>query len=260
MLRSLSERDRRALPDLIVEQLLDAVTAGELSPGDKLPKEPELAAQLGVGRTSLREAIQRLRAMGVLEVRQGLGTFVSDPDRGDAARSFAIWSAANEFEVTELFEVRLSLETTAAALAAERAAPEDLAILQEASRAHSDAGSAADLDALVQTDQSFHAALIAAASNSLLSQMYSLLVPSLVEYRSVSLALPGSSHRSASTHQAIVDAIAARDRMRARSAVVTHLWNLYAEVASSAASVSGKDAVPRPIVDRSMWDPTPNAD
>jgi Transcriptional regulators len=251
VITALSQRERRALPDLIAEQLLAAIAGGEYAPGDKLPTEHELSAMLGVGRTSLREAIQRLRTMGVLEVRKGLGTYVLDPAKTDAVSSFAAWSAANEFEVTELFEVRLSLETTAAALASERATREVISGLREAAGAHIEAVELQDLDQMVQTDQDFHSALVAAAGNSLLSRMYSLLEPSLVEYRTVSLALPGSAHRSGTTHQDIVDAITAHDRVRARSAVVTHLWTLYAEVASAASS---RRADPRPIVDRALWD------
>lgn len=243
-------RDRRSLPDMIAETLLSAINEGRLTPGEQLPIEIELAKQLGVGRTSLREAIQKLKAFGVLEVRKGVGTFIVEGNRMEPVHSFVKWCAENEFEVTELFEARMSLEIAAAGLAAERATSDDIARLHAASQAHR---SAAEIDALIDTDERFHDALVLAAHNSLINQLYSMLVPGLREFRRMSLAIPASAHRSGTTHDAIANAIASHDPVASRRAAVTHLWTLYSSVGSAAKTTSSKNKGGRGIADKRAW-------
>lgn len=242
-------RDRRALPEMVADRLLTAVNDGHLQPGEQLPIETELAKQLGVGRTSLREAIQKLRAMGVLEVRKGLGTFVVDSRRLEPVHSFVQWSVENEFEVTELFEARMSLETAAAGLAAERASSSDIARLQSASAEHRRATS---IDALIDTDECFHSELVDSAHNSLIGRLYAMLVPGLREFRRMSLAIPASAHRSAVTHDDIVAAIASQDPVASRQATAEHLWPLYSSV-TSAANTTPTRAAPRASGDKRVW-------
>ncbi len=250
MIAPVTSRDRRALPDIVAERLLAAVNEGSLKPGEQLPTELELAGQLGVGRTSLREAIQRLRTIGVLEVRNGLGTFVVDRTRMEPVHSFMEWSVANEFEVTEVFEARLSLEVSAAGLAGERVSDEDLEALQRAARRHSEASG---IEQLIDTDEEFHAALVHAAGNALLERLYSMLVPGLREFRRMSLAIPASAARSAHTHDGIVEAIVARDPFRSRKATLEHLWDLYSLV-TNAGNTSATDEAPRKeVADRRAW-------
>ncbi|OJW02442.1 MAG: hypothetical protein BGO47_12085 [Microbacterium sp. 67-17] len=247
----IADRDRRTLSDIIAEQIYAAVQAGTLAPGEQLPIETELARQLGVGRTSLREAIQKLRAMGVIEVRKGLGTFIVDSSRIDPVHSFAQWAAENKFEVTELIETRLAVETTAAGLACERATETDLARLREANNSHRNA---VGVDDLVKYDEEFHGALVSASHNSLLTRMYSMLVPSLREFRRLSLAIPASASRSSKSHEEIIDAIEARDPIRSRNETVKHLWTLYGAVAGALAE-SPAASHPTKTADRRVWLP-----
>ncbi|MBO3084742.1 FadR/GntR family transcriptional regulator [Cellulomonas fengjieae] len=244
------QRDRRALPDIVVERFLTAMKSGELKPGEQLPTETELARDLGIGRTSLREAIQRLRTMGAVEVRAGLGTFVVDRTRMEPVHSFVQWSADNDFEVTELFEARMSLEVTAAGLAAERATTRELALLDRAARKHR---AAEHLESRIDSDEGFHEVLVACAHSALLSKLYAILVPGLREFRSMSLAIPASATTSADTHDAIVAAIVAGDPTAAREATVEHLWGLYSMI-TSAANANSPDGTPRrQIADKAVW-------
>lgn len=245
-----TDRDRRALPDLIAEQLLLAINNGTLVPGEQLPIEIELARQLGVGRTSLREAIQKLKAIGVLEVRKGIGTFIVEGKRMEPVHSFVKWAAENEFEVTELFEARMSLEIAAAGLAAERATPNDIWQLRKASDAHI---SAPSIDRLIDTDEAFHHALVESSHNSLIAQLYTILVPNLREFRRMSLAIPASAHRSGSTHAAIADAIEAHDPVESRRAAVAHLWDLYSSVTNAANTNPQSEKARRSIADKRAW-------
>lgn len=244
-------RDRRPLSDIIAEQIFTAVQSGSLKPGEQLPIETELARQLGVGRTSLREALQKLRAMGVVEVRKGLGTFIVDSSRIDPVRSFVQWSSENKFEISELIETRLGLETTAAGLASERATDADVVRLRAANDAHRHAH---EIDDLVLHDEEFHLALVDAAHNSLLSRMYAMLVPSLREFRQLSLAIPASASRSGKTHDEIIAAIESHDPIRSRKATVQHLWTLYTAV-GGAKDGAAAGASERPTADPRVWLP-----
>ncbi|MCU1570608.1 MAG: hypothetical protein JWR33_1349 [Naasia sp.] len=234
----------------MAERLLSAVNDGSLKPGEQLPTELELAAQLGIGRTSLREAIQRLRTIGVLEVRNGLGTFVVDRTRMEPVHSFVQWSVANEFEVTEVFEARLSLEVSAAGLAGERASEEEIAALQAAALRHR---SARGIEELIDTDEEFHTALVRCAGNALVARLYAMLVPGLRDFRRMSLAIPASAERSAHTHDAIVDAVAAHDPFQSRSATLEHLWDLYSLVTTAANTNPTDGALRKEIADRRAW-------
>ncbi|HWK21280.1 MAG TPA: FadR/GntR family transcriptional regulator [Microbacteriaceae bacterium] len=249
MIGPAAERDRRPLSDIIAEQIYAAVRAGELTPGEQLPIETELARQLSVGRTSLREALQKLRAMGVIEVRKGLGTFIVDSSMIDPVHSFAQWAAENKFEITELIETRLAIETTAAGLACERATESDYVAMRAANAGHRDADS---LEDRMRYDEAFHAALVAASHNSLLTQMYSMLVPGVREFRRRSLAIPASASRSGSAHDEIITAIEARDPIHSRKATVEHLWTLYGAVTGA---LDGSPTAPAPSADRRVWLP-----
>jgi GntR family transcriptional repressor for pyruvate dehydrogenase complex len=219
---------------VVADQLLESVAQGRFAPGSQLPTEPELARMLGVGRTSLREAVQRLRTLGVIEVRKGLGTFVSDEGTNNPILLFAAWSSENRYEVAELLETRMALELAAAPLAAERSSPGDLASLRKTSAEHIEAELGGDLADLVRTDQAFHLALAAASGNQLLVKMYGMLVPQLAEYRERSLAIPGAPDRSGAGHVRVVDAIERRDPPGARAAILDHLMTLYDEFIDAA--------------------------
>lgn len=210
------------------------IAEGRFPPGGQLPTEPELARRLGVGRTTIREAIQKLRTVGAVEVRKGLGTFVSLDNRSDPILAFAAWSHENRYEVSELFEARLALELTGASLAAQRATAPQVRSLRAAARAHVRAERANELGDLADTDRAFHAAIFELSGNRLLTKLYEMLVPQITEYRHLSLAIPGAPQRSGQDHLAIVDAIASGAPTAARTAMLDHLWTLYLEFADAA--------------------------
>ncbi|MFI0405706.1 FadR/GntR family transcriptional regulator [Actinomadura sp. 3N508] len=227
---------RRPVPDVIAERLTVAIANGDLRPGEKLPNEPELARRLGVGRTSLRQALRQLQLMGVVKVVRGRGTYVCDPPEDNPTLRFLDWSARNQAEVGEILETRMALETTAAGLASVRADDAQIAELAKLSAAHDDARHTGDVDALVETDERFHHALLSISGNAYMTRVYEMLVPQLQEFRRRSLSLSGAPERSAGDHDAIVAAIAARDARESRRQVVRHLWTLYKEVRTLSAA------------------------
>src|SRR6201991_4696233 len=147
--------------DVIAERLSAAIRDGTLKPGDRLPTEAELAREFQVGRTSVREGLQKLRAHGLIESRKGLGAFVTEP-RADPLADFAAWTASDPAAIEQLVEARVALETLAAALAALRATDAEVDELDRLIAAHRDSKGTGDL---VVTDQAFHSAIMAAARN-----------------------------------------------------------------------------------------------
>lgn len=223
-------RHQPRLPEIIARRIEALIDGGELGPGDRLPTEAQLAEQLGVGRTSVREALQTLQAHGAIEVRKGLGAFVRQTRPSPGWRAFAEWIANSGFPVTALAEVRLALETLASALAATRAGDEERAAIVERHEAHRAATRREVFADILMTDEAFHQAVIEAGHNSVLERLYGNLVGEVREFRRETLLLDGAPERSAAGHQAIVDAILARDPGAARAAMIAHLWVLYDEI------------------------------
>ncbi len=220
--------------DVIAERLVTAIRDGVLQPGDRLPTEAELAREFNVGRTSVREGLQKVRAYGLIESRKGSGAFVTEAATEDPMAAFARWAARDPGGIEKLLEARIALESPAAGLAAIRATEDDVAVLWEHQRAHLDADRRQDVVGLVESDQAFHNAIFEAADNDTLSRLYGLLIPELTDFRRKTLALPWAASRSTQGHEVIVRAIEGHDSAAARQAMGEHLWVLYTEVHESA--------------------------
>lgn len=225
---------RRPVPEVIAELITAEIRSGTLRPGDKLPSEPDLAKQLQVGRTSLREAIRTLDTLGVLEVVRGRGTYVRQPPGDEVSSQFAEFSSTAGPAAAELLEVRLGLETAAASLACLRATRQDLDLIAARCREHEAARRRGDIDELVGTDERVHESLVRAAHNDLLLTMYTSLVPGMREYRRQTLALDRADERFDPDHRAILAGVMDRDAGRARAAVVRHIGGFYGEVRQAA--------------------------
>jgi GntR family transcriptional repressor for pyruvate dehydrogenase complex len=240
---SLSALRHGSLSDDVAERVLAVISSGEFSAGDRLPTEPVLAQMLGVGRTSVREGIAKLRMLGAVEVRRGLGTFVTGRGAADPQFAFLQWAAEHRYRIVDLFEVRTALETTAASLGSQRATDAELDNLEAAANAHVSAHEAGDLADLVDSDQDFHLALVRCSHNEALLHVYEILVPQFRDYRGKSLALEGAAHRSGEDHLAVVAAVRAHDSEAASRAVSKHLATLYEEIVAAGSSAdAGADA------------------
>ena len=165
-----ARRGRRApsVTDGAIDRIRELIVSGSWGPGDRLPKESELAAQLGLSRNSLREAVRALSQLRVLEVRQGDGTYVSslEPDLLLESTGFVSHLLLGDTAV-ELYEVRRILEASAAALAAARI---DEAGKRELLRRLDGMTEADGVDDLVEADVAFHAEIAKAAGNAVLTR------------------------------------------------------------------------------------------
>lgn len=166
---------RGPLVELAVEQLTRLVGAETWPVGERLPAETELATLLGVGRSTVREAVRALVHAGLLMTRQGSGTFVV------ALAPASVWDARlRRAEILEVYEVRQALETRAATLAAERRTPEDIATI-DAKLAARQAARGGPREEFMRADLAFHQAVVAATHNRLLIEMYASFEPALFE-------------------------------------------------------------------------------
>lgn len=209
---------RTSLVEAVIEQIEALITEGEWPVGARIPPEPVLVEELGVGRNTVREAVRALTHTGMLEPRPGDGTYV----RAESGFGAALQRRLHRSTALEAYEVRASLERDAARYAAQRRTPEDVAALREALAVRNAAG---DNAAFVEADMAFHRAVAAAASNSVLAELYDQFSDSLREtLRSVTTApLPDTVRRQVAEHTAIVDAIEAQDPAAAELAAFTHL-------------------------------------
>jgi GntR family transcriptional regulator, transcriptional repressor for pyruvate dehydrogenase complex len=121
----------KRISDQVFEQLKDLIFRGHFKPGEKLMTERELAQALGISRPTVREAINKLVSMGIVEHRQGQGTFVNSPSDDSEKNPLAAIIQDRDFSLMDLLEVRLGLECNAATLAAARATEEDIQALQK---------------------------------------------------------------------------------------------------------------------------------
>jgi GntR family transcriptional regulator, transcriptional repressor for pyruvate dehydrogenase complex len=222
-------RPKTTLALSLVEALGDRIRDGRLATGDKLPTEAAIMAEFEVSRTVVREAISKLQAAGLVETRHGIGTFVLGLGEGGPFR-IAPEQMATLNDVVAVLELRIGVETEAAALAAQRRSAAQLVAMQEALAAFT-AAAEAGRDA-VAADFQFHLEIARATGNPHYEQLMGTLgAPSIPRAR-----LPGLDgvapaerliylKRVNTEHQNILDAIAAQDPEAARAAMRTHLAN-----------------------------------
>lgn len=207
--------------EAIVHALTTRMFEGPMMAGAKLPSERQLAEELGVSRAQVREAIQSLGLLGVVEIRHGDGTYLRESG-GDLLPRVIEWGLfLGERRLLELVEARQHIEITLAGLASRRATPEDIAAL-EAMLAEMDE-IAGDEAAFVDLDVRFHRTIAGAARNSALADMLSNITSLLRIWMARSLRAAGETEGSRSEHAAIVAAIASGDRRAAESAMRTHM-------------------------------------
>jgi DNA-binding FadR family transcriptional regulator len=200
---------RTGLVEQVIDQLRAAIVSGEWPVGSRIPPETELAAALDVGRNTVREGVRALAHAGLLEVRQGDGTFV----RATTELSGALRKLCGT-ELREALEVRRVLEVNAARLAAVRRTDDDLTALHAALAERNTAVRDHDVERAVRTDTAFHQVVVGCAHNALLAELYRGVAE--VVARSVATTMPdGLDAQDEISHDGLVEAIVAKDVERA---------------------------------------------
>ncbi|NVZ28505.1 FadR family transcriptional regulator [Pseudomonas gingeri] len=215
-------------PDSLVERVVSAIRAeiesGRLAAESRLPTEQQLAEQLNVSRSVVREAIAQLKADGILVARRGLGSYISQTPAGTVFR-FPKGTGRNT-DLAQMFEMRLWIETQAAAIAAQRRDAGDLQRMRDALQEMHDKRT--DFAAAASADVAFHRAIAEASKNDYFVAFHDFLRGQLAEARraawenSATRSVGGSAD-AGREHQALFQAIVDGDRQAAAACAEAHL-------------------------------------
>lgn len=220
---------RAGLVDQVIEQLRTAVTQGEWPIGERIPTEAELGEQLGVGRNTIREAVRALAHTGILEVRQGDGTYV----RATSEVSGAIRRLCGS-ELREVLQVRRTLEAEGARLAASSRTQEEVAELWSLLARRETELRERRWEDFARTDAEFHTAVVRAGHNDLLTELHRGLTEVITaSVAATSSITPGVDHVPEIGHEGLAAAIADRDPDRAAAEACGFLDELLARVERS---------------------------
>lgn len=211
------------LYEVVAHQIKSLIRKGTLKIGDQLPSERELAEQLNVSRTSIREALRALEMAGYLESKVGVsgGTFVREINIEQIIEPFTIALVNHKSEIIDILEVRMLLEKEIAYLAAQRRNDTDLAALQKslASMEKEIQGGQIGLEG----DNTFHDSLAKATHNDVLIKIMGMWRNLTVEARQSILETHGSPERALSDHRDIYNSILNRDAISASNLMKGHL-------------------------------------
>jgi GntR family transcriptional repressor for pyruvate dehydrogenase complex len=205
----------------VVEHVRGLIAKGEVRPGDRLPPERELARKLKISRSSLRAGIGFLSAMGVLKSRHGAGTFVSSGPPALDSSSLSVLGALHGFLPWQMFEARIVLEASIAALAAERATDEHIAELAE-EVAEMYAALTDPREYLIH-DVRFHRTIARASGNPILGALMETITADLYRHRSKTVQNTQDLKESAEMHREIYRAIRSHNPAQARLTMEQHL-------------------------------------
>jgi GntR family transcriptional repressor for pyruvate dehydrogenase complex len=211
------------IPDVLYRQLVSLITSGRIEPGERLPSERDMALELGVSRQSVREAIYRAKAAGLIEVRQGGGTFVISSLRGSLQPPLSLLLQGQAEKIFEFLEIRRLVEAWCAEKAARTANGPDLKRMQsilrrmEKVKPTTERWETADLD--------FHSTVAAATHNVIAMHIMEGLKESFHSYFKVKKFTPQTERKDLllKQHRAIFEAIRRKNPREARKKALEHL-------------------------------------
>lgn len=199
----------KPLREVVFDVLRSAITSGALKPGERI-MENQLAEQLRVSRTPVREAIRKLEQEGFVVMVPRRGTYVADLSIRD---------------INEVFEIRTALEVLAAGLAAERISEEDLEELERLLVLIGELIDKGEMEKIVEADTRFHDILYGATHNRTLAAIISNLREKITLFRTISYGYPGRAKRSLEEHRRLVEALARRNGTVAQQVARKHMEN-----------------------------------
>lgn len=205
----------------VAQSLLSYLLSGELRPGDRIPSERSLTQILGVGRGAVREALKSLTLLGLLEVRQGDGTYLSSTNSSLLPRIVEWGIMLGERHILDLVEARQEIEISLAGMAAARRTDDDVERLAEALRAMQDRAS--DRDAYIEADVNFHMVLADISRNTVLAGVLGSIRSLLRVWTTRVVTDRASVRDSLALHPPVFAAIRDGDPAAARAAMTHHM-------------------------------------
>jgi len=218
---------RSLIYETVIEHIKTQLINGELKPGARLPTVAALAGQLNVGQASVREAYRILESMGVLEVTQGRGTFVS-PSINDSGGALRHLQLAEQQTLAHLLETRKLLEPGVAALAAQRATPGEIQAILAAAREMEELAQKGE--DFIEPDIRFHELILLAAHNPIVTKIFNALNDLLLDSRRLSSRIPGATEKAIHFHKLIALAIKEGNAPTAQALMAQHVEDVERDI------------------------------
>lgn len=220
-----SKVEQKRLPEMIADQIEEAIINKTFATGDQLPSEQQLADQFGVSRNVVREAFKFLKERGLITIQNGSGAYVAEPSpehtRSALGRYLRLMASGDTLNA--LYHVRRLLEGENARLAARHATLDDLAALEEClSRMRNHGG---NIEKWATADLDFHLAIARATQNPYMAILLEPLMGHLHDVIAEGYTMPGGTEQGMQSHIEIFKAIQAADPDRAYQAIIAHLMD-----------------------------------
>lgn len=227
-----------SLIDQIVAEIEEKIRAGHFKSGDMLASQDELASTMGVSRASLREAFNRLQLMGLIEIKQGRGTFVRQLTPTDFMSPLDSFLIVNKESAIELIEARLEIESSVAKMAAEKGNKEKILKIEEALIGMGDAIKSDDLERFIERDVRFHVAVAESCNNKIMIKIVEILrrlMKQLIErvFYDVGVDKQELMQLTYNFHEEVYRAIVGRDPEGAKWNMQSHLGDVMKRIMKS---------------------------
>lgn len=219
---------RSNLVQMVFDALKENILTGKFKGGERLPTQEILARQFGVSRTVMREALNKLSSLGLIESQQGRGTFVCSPDAQTVMEPMFHAFLLDDASICELMEVRYYLEKIIARLAAKRITPVQIDALRENVLDMEQSVGARNLEMFAEKDLVFHLMLAEISANNILRRILTALREMMTKFFEDFSHTPGIAERSVRYHQKILQAILHKDPEEAERAMQEHILDIIA--------------------------------
>jgi len=213
------------LYESVIEQIMNLIKNNKLKPGDKLPPERELAEKLSISRNSLREAFRVLESRGLIKSKPGGGRYIREIRKNGHSSTENIILSLEKSSILELLEAREMFEVKIAKIAAQKATPEDIELIEEALNKINEE-EVLKHGKETESDTEFHLAIASASHNFVFVNIIKLHLDLLKETRGKTWKITGRREKQYQEHQAILQAIKEHNTKKAEEAMLEHLRNV----------------------------------
>ena len=221
--RTIDPIERVSVLDSTVNRIRDYIRSDAVKTGDKMPTEAEMVRQLGISRSTLREAYRVLQTLGFISMKPGRGAFVESKVGQSTAEGASRWVAAHGGQLSEYMDVRRALEPKAIELACIHASADDIDRVETIGREFEKAVDGDDAVRLATLDEAFHHAILQASGNALLTTIMDQVNAEIFEYRCQIFSIPSLRKNAVGPHREIVAALNDRDVDAACRAMSHHM-------------------------------------
>ena len=233
-------KKEKSTKDMVVNDLIKSITSGEYSIGDKLPTEGKLCEQFNVGRSTLREAISVVRALGYIETRHGSGSYIVATSV-ETRETVEQWFALRQSQLNDFFEVRCNIEVMNIRYAIMRRSEEDIEQIKAIHNSFENAIMRGDEIKMAMLDERFHTELARMSGNSLLIEINRIIANALKPYRRKSFTVEENAVHALFPHKNIITALENQDVSAGVKAMQEHIDTSLFDIASVANKVNKEE-------------------